>query len=144
MLSVGDVFWLVNPAFPQAPRHPHIVIAITPDKRVFYVYTTSQKDTVERFCLKAEGKSDPKHLKTMVEVDQSECAVLTNISYINANLSYDKDEYSLTKLQTFNLCKDVKASQPLLNRITIALLSSVTIKPILRSMLIASLTSPQP
>ena len=123
-------------------HHAHFVVAVTSTKRVFYVFATSDKSLVELSCLHVEGKTDPRHLVTMVEVAPEDCSVLSHVSYINTNLSFDKDEYSLTRLQTFSHCKGAKASDMLMKRLTVGLLSSRATKPILRNLLLEGLPSP--
>jgi hypothetical protein len=136
-LLVGDVFWLVNPILSEIPQHPHIVVGITPDKRIFYVFTTTDRKIVERSCLRIENKSEPRLLKTMIVVEPRECNVFLETSYINTNLSFDKDEYSLTRLSTFSIWKEKRIDNTLFNRIKIGLLSSDATKNILRTMLLS-------
>ncbi len=125
-LSVGDVFWLNNPEVSSSKSHLHIVVGITQDKRVYYVYATTGKRFMELLCKKAEGKKDTTNLYTLVVTDSTECAELREESYINVNLSFSKSEYVLTRLRTYSPCENVKADPALLRKIDVALLSSPT------------------
>lgn len=138
-LSVGDVFWLVNPHFPDVPAHLHIVVGITENRRIFCVYTTTKKHTVERMCMRAEDKTNPQHLNTMVTITPSDCSELTEISYINANLSYELEEYVLTRKPTYRLCDGVKVAESAMTKIILALLSSNATVKILRDILLQRL-----
>jgi len=138
-LSVGDVFWFVNPEIKSPKSHLHIVVGITIDRKIHYVYATSEKRFMEFLCKRAEGKKDCSHLNTLVETDSTECSELDHTSYINANLNFNKNEYSLTRMCTFDYCEEVKASNALMGKLTAALLSSKTSPEILKNMLRAGL-----
>ena len=136
---MGTFSGVVNPTLPTLPSHPHIVVGVTIDKRVFYVFATSDKGLVERSCLIAERKTDKSLLKTIVSIEPPHCKVLSHTSYVNANLSYDLEEYVLIKKSTYSLCKGVRVSDELMARLDVALLSSMPTKGILAKMIRARL-----
>ena len=141
-LSAGDVFWLVNPEVPTPVSHPHIVIEVSTEKKVHFVFATTDRRRVEYMCKRAEGKKEAKHLHTMVVTDSAECAILTQPSYINANMSYSRDEYVLVKLPTFSYCPNVKIADSLMKKLVVALLSSNPTSEQLRAMLLQRIGSP--
>ncbi|MBM4162671.1 MAG: hypothetical protein FJ217_16435 [Ignavibacteria bacterium] len=135
-LSPGTVFTFVNPDFPDNPPHPKIAVAVSPDKRVVYVYTSTREKSVRAWCEKIEGKSGRGDLRTLVSAPITECPVLRQDSWINCNNADMKDEDVLRRRPAFCEYTGGKASMELVGRIRVGVLSSPkvpeTIKKVIR------------
>lgn len=123
-LKVGDVFKFVNPSFPDKPPHPKIVVAITDNRRIIYVYTSSQQASVKKFSKLIEKPKQGSPQRTYVEANVTDCPALTGKSYINCNYVFEIDEYSLTRDSSYVLMTDGAANQDLLSQIKVGVLCS--------------------
>ncbi|MDI6779908.1 MAG: hypothetical protein QME25_06935 [Bacteroidota bacterium] len=121
-LSVGDVFWCKNPEFPDKNPHPHFVIAITKNKRIVYVWASTQIEKVEYYCQKVEKKFTKK-LKTCIYTDPKKCATLDKPGAINCNRAKVDSEDNIKKFEDFKLSKE-KAPAKLINDIKVGILCS--------------------
>jgi|GEM_PF-4570313 len=135
-LSKGDVFWCKNSNFPNEPAHPHIVVEITTDKKIVYVWTSSQIKTVKYWCKKFEKNDKGKPLKTYVEADTVDCSALDRKSAINCNNAEIIEEYVLTRREGYKKDENnCKISNELLGKIRVGIFCSERVSFEIRKLL---------
>lgn len=134
-LVLGTVFTFVNPDFPDNPPHPKIVVAVSQDKRVVYVYTSTREKSVRFWCEKVEGKKGSAELRTFISAPVVACPVLDQDSWINCNNADIKDEYTLRKKPAFVEYEGGRASVELIGRIRVGILSSPKVPEIVKKVI---------
>lgn len=138
-LIVGSVFLYENSTFPDNPPHPKIVVAITREAKILYVYTSTKQANVEYWCKRIEKKTDAKHLITYVPAPTVDCPALDTDSWINCNNAHVADEYVITHHPSYKELTNGVACQELLRRIMVGIISSRKLDDKLKSIVRESL-----
>jgi hypothetical protein len=114
-LKAGDVFLYRNPQCPEKSR-PHIVIAVTKNRRIVYVWTSTQIDRVKIRC-----RRNP---VTCVIPGQGDCPALAKPCAIDCNFSGVAEEYVITRAPSYRLLSESGATRNLLDKIKGGILKS--------------------
>jgi hypothetical protein len=114
-LKAGDVFLYRNPQCPEKTR-PHIVVAVTENRRIVYVWTSTRIKRVKFRC-----RNNP---LTCVILSQDDCPALTKSCAIDCNFSSIAEEYVITRASSYKLLKEPGATRNLLDRIKGGILKS--------------------